>query len=105
VIWEVTRACDLACVHCRASADPVRHPLELVHRRGLPLLETIKEFGDPIMIFTGGDPLKRPDLFQLLAHKRGAGATHHHRFSESHSRCSTRRPSPDSSAPGGPHLG
>jgi len=66
VIWEVTRACDLACVHCRASADPVRHPLELTTEEGFRLLETIREFGDPIMIFTGGDPLKRPDLFQLL---------------------------------------
>ena len=66
VIWEVTRACDLACVHCRASADPVRHPLELTTEEGFQLLETIKEFGDPIMIFTGGDPLMRPDLFALL---------------------------------------
>jgi len=66
VIWEVTRACDLACVHCRASAEPVRHPLELTTEEGFRLLETIREFGDPIMIFTGGDPLKRPDLFALL---------------------------------------
>jgi radical SAM protein len=66
VIWEVTRACDLACVHCRASADPARNPLELTTEEGFRLLETIKSFGDPIMIFTGGDPLKRPDLFQLL---------------------------------------
>ncbi len=67
VIWEVTRACDLACVHCRASADPNRHPLELSTEEGFRLLERIREFGDPIMIFTGGDPLKRPDLFELLA--------------------------------------
>jgi radical SAM protein len=66
VIWEVTRACDLACVHCRASADPARHPNELTTGEGFHLLETIREFGDPIMIFTGGDPLKRPDLFDLL---------------------------------------
>jgi radical SAM protein len=66
VIWEVTRACDLACVHCRASADPVRHPAELTTEEGFRLLETIREFGDPIMIFTGGDPLKRPDLFALI---------------------------------------
>lgn len=68
VIWEVTRACDLACLHCRASADPNRHPLELTTGEGFRLLETIREFGDPIMIFTGGDPLKRPDLFPLLEH-------------------------------------
>lgn len=68
VIWEVTRACDLACIHCRASADPARHPLELTTEEGFQLLDQIREFGDPLMIFTGGDPLKRPDLFQLLEH-------------------------------------
>jgi len=66
VIWEVTRACDLACVHCRASADPARHPFELTTKEGFRLLEEIRRFGEPIMIFTGGDPLKRPDLFELL---------------------------------------
>lgn len=66
VIWEVTRACDLACVHCRASADPRRHPDELTTAEGFRLLEQVREFGDPIMIFTGGDPLKRPDLFELI---------------------------------------
>jgi radical SAM protein len=73
VIWEVTRACDLACVHCRASADPNRHPLELTTEEGFHLLDSVREFGDPIMIFTGGDPLKRPDLFQLLEHSVGCG--------------------------------
>jgi len=73
VIWEVTRACDLACVHCRASADPLRHPLELTTGEGFRLLEEIKGFGEPIMIFTGGDPLKRPDLFDLLEHSVRVG--------------------------------
>ena len=72
-IWEVTRACDLACVHCRAAADPARHPFELTTEEGFQLLEEIKRFGDPIMIFTGGDPLKRPDLFALLKHSVGVG--------------------------------
>ncbi len=66
VIWEVTRSCDLACIHCRASADPDRHPLELTTEEGFRLLERINSFGDPLMVFTGGDPLKRPDLYQLL---------------------------------------
>lgn len=73
VIWEVTRACDLACLHCRASADPNRHPLELSTEEGFRLLDTVREFGDPIMIFTGGDPLKRPDLFQLIEHSVALG--------------------------------
>lgn len=66
VIWEVSQACDLACAHCRACAVPFRHPLELTTEEGFRLLETVKSFGDPLMVFTGGDPLKRPDLFTLL---------------------------------------
>jgi radical SAM protein len=68
VIWEVTQACDLACVHCRASAQPNRHPSELNREQGFRLLEEIRSFGDPLMVFTGGDPLKRPDLFDLIRH-------------------------------------
>jgi AdoMet-dependent heme synthase len=66
VIWEVTQACDLACAHCRASASPWRNPLELTTEQGFDLLQQVKSFGDPLMVFTGGDPLKRPDLFSLL---------------------------------------
>ena len=66
VIWEGTQACDLACVHCRACAEPQRHPLELTTDEGFGLLEQIKECGGPLMVFTGGDPLKRADIFNLL---------------------------------------
>lgn len=66
VIWEVTQACDLACLHCRASAIPCRHPSELSTEEGIQLLSEVRSFGKPLMVFTGGDPLKRPDLFTLL---------------------------------------
>src|SRR5215469_16878610 len=66
VIWETTQACDLACAHCRASALPRRHPSELTTDEAYQLLETVKQFGNPLMVFTGGDPLKRPDIFDLL---------------------------------------
>lgn len=66
VIWETTQACDLTCVHCRASAVPRRHPSELTTDEALQLLERVKQFGNPLMVFTGGDPLKRPDIFRLL---------------------------------------
>jgi len=65
VIWEVTQACDLACVHCRASAQSERNPQELTTEQGYRLLDEIHSFGEPLMVFTGGDPLKRPDLFDL----------------------------------------
>jgi len=66
VIWETTQACDLACAHCRASAAPDRHRSELSTDEGYRLLDQIREFGTPLMVLTGGDPLKRPDLFPLL---------------------------------------
>jgi radical SAM protein len=66
VIWEVTQACDLACVHCRASALPERNPKELTTEQGYRLLDDIRSFGEPLMVFTGGDPLKRPDLYELI---------------------------------------
>jgi radical SAM protein len=66
VIWETTQACDLACVHCRASAQPGRHEDELSTAEALAMLHEIKSFGNPLMVFTGGDPLKRPDLFLLI---------------------------------------
>lgn len=74
VIWEVTQACDLACVHCRASAMPGRNSAELTTEEGYRLLEevtrfgSLKGFGQPLLVFTGGDPLKRPDLFDLIRH-------------------------------------
>lgn len=66
VIWEVTQACDLACVHCRASAQSERSNQELTTEQGYRLLDEIRSFGEPLMVFTGGDPLKRPDLYDLL---------------------------------------
>jgi radical SAM protein len=68
VIWEVTRSCDLACFHCRASAQPERDPLELSTEEAKKLIDDIAELNPPIFIFTGGDPLKRPDIYELVQH-------------------------------------
>src|SRR5438067_655685 len=73
VIWEVTQACDLSCVHCRALASPERHPGELTTGEGYQLLEEIKRFGNPLVVLTGGDPLKRSDLFDLMKHSVAVG--------------------------------
>src|SRR5450631_2921660 len=73
VIWEATQACDLACVHCRASAQSERSASELTTEQGYRLLDEIKSFGEPLMVFTGGDPLKRPDLYELLKHSVSIG--------------------------------
>lgn len=72
-IWEVTQACDLACVHCRAAAQPLRHPMELTTDEGKHLIDQIAAMNVPVFVLTGGDPIKRPDLFELIAHARGMG--------------------------------
>jgi AdoMet-dependent heme synthase len=73
VIWEVTQACDLACVHCRASAQPERNAGELTTEEGYRLLEETKQFGNPLLVLTGGDPLKRPDLYDLARYSVQVG--------------------------------
>lgn len=73
VIWEITRACDLACRHCRASAQPERNPLELSTEEGFALEEEVRRFGRPLFVLTGGDPLKRGDVFDLIAHAHRIG--------------------------------
>jgi radical SAM protein len=68
VFWETTRACGLSCIHCRASAITEPLPDELGHREASELIKQITLFDKPYptIIFTGGDPLKRKDLFDLL---------------------------------------
>ena len=65
-IWETTQACDLACVHCRACAQPLRSPLELSTREAKGLIDEIAGMQVPLFVLTGGDPLKRPDIFELV---------------------------------------
>ncbi|MFC4559299.1 TIGR04053 family radical SAM/SPASM domain-containing protein [Virgibacillus kekensis] len=65
VIWELTRACELKCLHCRAEAQYHRHPLELTFEEGKKLIDDIYEMNNPMLVFTGGDPLMRPDVFDI----------------------------------------
>jgi radical SAM protein len=75
VVWETTRACDLACVHCRAEANPQRSAGELSFAEAQELILGIKAFGKPypLFILTGGDPAKRSDIFDIIAYARGEG--------------------------------
>jgi AdoMet-dependent heme synthase len=75
VYWEITRACDLVCRHCRAEAVPDSDPAELTTAEGRRLLERVAAFGEPLphVVLTGGDPLKRKDLFELVAAARELG--------------------------------
>lgn len=73
VAWEVTRACALACVHCRAEAIPLRDPRELSTREAFDVVDQVVAAGRPILVVTGGDPLMRPDVFEILEYAVGAG--------------------------------
>jgi radical SAM protein len=73
VIWETTQACDLACVHCRACAQPLRDLLELSTKHAKKLIDDIADLQAPVFVMTGGDPLKRPDIFELVGYCRERG--------------------------------
>ena len=73
VAWEITRNCNLACVHCRASATMGPYAGELDTEACLNLLDQIKETGDPIVILTGGEPLLRPDIFEIARYGTDKG--------------------------------
>ena len=69
LVWELTRACELACEHCRADARPERHPDELTTAEGKRLLEAVREFGEgQLVVLSGGDPMARPDTVELVEH-------------------------------------
>jgi radical SAM protein with 4Fe4S-binding SPASM domain len=74
LIWEVTQACELACEHCRADAQPRRHPDELTTEEGKRLLDDAADFGDgQLVVLSGGDPLARPDTVELVEYGTDQG--------------------------------
>ena len=67
LVWELTQACELACKHCRADAQPDRHPDELTTAEGKTLLDSAREFGEgQLVVLSGGDPMARPDTVELV---------------------------------------
>jgi len=73
VAWEVTRACALRCIHCRAEAQPRRHPDELTTEEGLRLVDEIAEMGARVLVVTGGDPFMRRDIREFIARGKARG--------------------------------
>ncbi len=73
VVWAVTRACNLKCVHCYASATDQADPQELTHVEGRRLLEDLKNFGVPAVLFSGGEPLVRSDTPELIGYAQQLG--------------------------------
>lgn len=73
IAWEVTRSCNLACRHCRAEAKTTPYPGELSTAEAFALIDTFPSVGNPIVIFTGGEPMLRADLYDLASYARDKG--------------------------------
>ncbi|HYD16823.1 MAG TPA: radical SAM protein [Candidatus Nanoarchaeia archaeon] len=65
IFWEVTKGCNLRCIHCRATATELASPTDLSTPKALDIITQISESGSPILVLSGGEPLYRPDIFQL----------------------------------------
>jgi len=68
VVWNTTRRCNLKCVHCYAHARDEAFPDELTTEEGKRVLDDLAQFGSPVVLFSGGEPLMRPDLIELAAY-------------------------------------
>ena len=68
VVWNVGRRCNLRCVHCYSQSRNVDYSGELSHAEGLRLIDDLAGFGCPVLLFSGGEPLMRPDIFELIEH-------------------------------------
>ena len=73
VAWESTVACNLACVHCRASAQTAPEPDELTTQEVFGLIDQLAEFSQPIFVISGGEPLMRPDIYDIAAYGTRCG--------------------------------
>ena len=73
VVWNVGRRCNLRCVHCYSQSRDLQYPDELTHDEGLKLLDDLAAFGSPVALFSGGEPLMRPDIIELIRHARAGG--------------------------------
>ena len=73
VVWNVGRRCNLRCVHCYSQSRNIDYSGELSHEEGLRLIDDLAGFGAPVMLFSGGEPLMRPDIFELIEHAVAKG--------------------------------
>ena len=68
VVWNVGRRCNLRCMHCYSQSRNIDYSGELSHGDGMRLIDDLAAFGAPVMLFSGGEPLMRPDIFGLIGH-------------------------------------
>src|SRR5208337_4110207 len=70
VVWNLTRTCNLKCVHCYTASEALKYPGELSTQQCKDVLDDLAAFKVPAVLFSGGEPLVRPDLFELAAYAR-----------------------------------
>lgn len=73
IFWETTRACNLECPHCRAQAESRRSPLDLETSEAKRFIEQAASFSKPILVFSGGEPLLREDIYELAKYATDLG--------------------------------
>jgi AdoMet-dependent heme synthase len=73
IFWEVTKGCNLRCIHCRATATELMSPADLPTGKALNIISQIAEFSNPILVLSGGEPLYRHDIFQLAEYATSRG--------------------------------
>lgn len=73
VVWSVGQRCNLKCVHCYSQSKDIEYPNELTTKEAKAMLDDMAEFGVPVVLFSGGEPLMRPDLLELIAYAKEKG--------------------------------
>ncbi len=73
VVWNMTRRCNLKCIHCYSNSDNINYPDELTTEEGKKLIDDLAQFGSPVILFSGGEPLLRADLLELAQHATNKG--------------------------------
>ena len=73
VVWNCTRRCNLRCVHCYASANDLQQTGEIDTQGGEAIINDLADFGVPVILFSGGEPLMRPDIYHLADYAKGKG--------------------------------
>ena len=73
IFWEVTKGCNLRCIHCRATATELMSPTDLPTARALEIIDQIAAYANPILVLSGGEPLYRRDIFELARYGTDKG--------------------------------
>ncbi len=73
VVWNTTRRCNLHCIHCYSESQDQSYPNEIGHEEAFPLIDSLAEYGAPVLLFSGGEPLMRPDLLELATYATKKG--------------------------------